>query len=336
MATEPPKRDANNHPRRLLEAAKAAGRPLYVQAPMVSKLPFRALVRDYGVDLCYTPMILAKEFVRSENARRSDFTTNAGDAPLVVQFGAHDVTDFARAAEMVAPYCDGVNLNCGCPQSWAIQEGVGCALMKKPELVREMVLAAKKRCGDGFCVSIKIRIHPDLEETAEFVRIVETSGVDYITVHGRTRNTRSSLPVNLDGIKRVKEVATVPVVANGDVFTLEDATRIARVTGVDGVMAARGLMTNPALFAGFQKTPWGAVERFMDYVMEFTIPSRLTQHHICEMLDGLVLKKERSQMYETVTTIVELVDWLDERFILRRKGDPSFGESIDIEKRIKP
>jgi tRNA-dihydrouridine synthase 4 len=101
-------------------------------------------------------------------------------------------------------------------------------------------------------------------------------------------------------------------------------------------MAARGLMTNPALFAGFQKTPWGAVERFMDYVMEFTIPFRLTQHHICEMLDGLVPKKERSQMYETVTTIVELVDWLDERFILRRKGDPHFGKSIDLERRIEP
>lgn len=71
--------------------------------------------------------------------------------------------DFAKAAEMVQPYCDGVDLNCGCPQSWAIQEGIGCGLMRKPELVRDMVIAAKERCGEDFCVSVKIRIHSDLQ-----------------------------------------------------------------------------------------------------------------------------------------------------------------------------
>jgi tRNA-dihydrouridine synthase 4 len=134
-------------------------------------------MRDYKVDLCYTPMILAKEFVRSNFARNSDFTTYGtpststipADTPLIVQFGASNALDFARAAEMVAPYCDGVNLNCGCPQSWAISEGVGCALMRKPELVAEMVREAKKRTGNGFCVSVKMRIHADLEETKRYV-----------------------------------------------------------------------------------------------------------------------------------------------------------------------
>jgi len=202
--------------------------------------------------------------------------------------------------------------------------------MKKPELVRDMVIAAKERCGREFCVSVKIRIHPDLKETEEFVRIVETSGVDYITIHGRTRSTRSSQPVNLEGIKRAKSVATVPVVANGDVFTLEDAYRIWKETGVDGVMAARGLTTNPALFAGFSRCPWGAVERFIDYVMEYNIPFRLTQHHVSEMLEGMITKKERAKMNDATTNITELIDWLDERFVLRRKGEQGFGESVAI------
>ena len=64
---------------------------------------------------------------------------------------------------MVRPYCDGVDLNCGCPQTWAIGEGVGCKLMSCPELVRDMVRAAKERCGEEFSVSVKIRIHLNLQ-----------------------------------------------------------------------------------------------------------------------------------------------------------------------------
>lgn len=106
--------------------------------------------------------------------------------------------------------------------------------MGNPQLVRDMVLAVKKRCGSNFSVSVKIRIHPRLEETEEFVRIVETSGVDYIVVHGRTRSTRSSVPANTHAIRRVRRAATVPVVANGDVFAAEDVGRVAEVTEADG------------------------------------------------------------------------------------------------------
>lgn len=88
---------------------------------------------------------------------------------------------------MVAPYCDGVNLNCGCPQSWAISEGVGCALMRKPELVAEMVREAKKRTGNGFSVSVKMRIHADLEETKRYGNCpwVKLDGVWWEVLRGR-------------------------------------------------------------------------------------------------------------------------------------------------------
>jgi len=139
-------------------------RPLYIAAPMVrySKLPFRALVRDYAVDLTFTPMLVAKEFTRSHAARYTDFSTNVHDRPLIVQFAAKDAVTLARAAEMVYPYVDGVDLNCGCPQTWACQEGIGAGLMKNPEAVRDMVRGVKARLGSEFCVSTKIRIHSDL------------------------------------------------------------------------------------------------------------------------------------------------------------------------------
>ena len=80
----------------------------------------------------------------------------------MVQFAANNVTEFARAAEMVQPYCDGVDLNCGCPQSWACGEGIGAQLMHDRQKVALMVKGAKDRCGKDFCVSVKIRVHKDL------------------------------------------------------------------------------------------------------------------------------------------------------------------------------
>ncbi len=98
-----------------------------------SKLPFRLLVREYGADIVYTPMILAHEFIRSQIARDSDFTTcsverettpDGREHALIAQFASSDAVEFARAAELIAPWVDGVDLNCGCPQSWALK--VGC------------------------------------------------------------------------------------------------------------------------------------------------------------------------------------------------------------------
>jgi len=105
---------------------------------------------------------LAKEFIRNKRSRDTEFTTNNQDRPLIVQFGASNATDFGRASEMIMPYCDGVDLNCGCPQSWAAEDGIGACLINDPERVCSMVRAAKSRCGADFCVSVKIRIHHDL------------------------------------------------------------------------------------------------------------------------------------------------------------------------------
>jgi tRNA-dihydrouridine synthase 4 len=94
--------------------------------------------------------------------RGSPRATAAGDRPLIAQFAAKDPVTLVRAAEMIYPYVDDVDLNCGCPQTWACQEGIGAGLMTNPEAVREMVAAVKRHLGTGFCVSTKIRIHADL------------------------------------------------------------------------------------------------------------------------------------------------------------------------------
>ncbi|TKA71323.1 hypothetical protein B0A55_07138 [Friedmanniomyces simplex] len=313
----------------LFKDARKDGRPLNICAPMVRyrKLPFRLLVRDYGVDIAYTPMILAHEFIRSCIARDSDFTTcplerqpTASDGrqhALIAQFASSEPLEFARAAELIAPRVDGVDLNCGCPQSWALKDGIGCSLMSNPSLVAEMVRAARGRLSSGQSVSVKIRIHKDLDQTVQWVKEVEAAGVTFITVHGRTRSQRSSTAPDYAAIRELKKHVNVPLVANGDAYTSTNVRKIAQLTGADGVMAARGMLENPALFAGYAVTPTEAVRRFLEYAIRCPIPLPLVLHHISEMtarMEGMG-KRERKRLMEC-RDLVDLVIYVEEKWVV--------------------
>lgn len=323
----------------LLEGCRSGatgGRPIYIAAPMVrySKLPFRRVCLEYGTEVVYTPMMLAKEFTAHVNARDSDFSTNKDDRPLVVQFAANDPVTFARACETVAPYADAVGLNCGCPQRWAVRDGIGAHLMSDPEKVRDMVRSARAACGANFCLETKIRVHDDLRRTVDWARMLEAAGINYLVVHGRTQHTRSSAPCDFEAIRTVREAVSLPVVANGDVTSVRVAQEIRDRTGVEGVMAARGLMSNPALFAGYAQCPWSAIERLVGYACVGGLHPYLMQHHVGDMMDdgGYWSRKERKQFFAH-RTLVGMLDWLDDRFVLRRLGEPGFG-TVDEPQRL--
>jgi tRNA-dihydrouridine synthase 4 len=110
-------------------------------------------------------MIMANSFVQSKKARDVEFTTNPTDRPLIVQFASSKIDEFATAAQLVQPFSDGVDLNCGCPQKWAAKEGIGAVMIKKPDLICELIKDAKRRVNHdpNFTVSAKIRIHEKVE-----------------------------------------------------------------------------------------------------------------------------------------------------------------------------
>jgi tRNA-dihydrouridine synthase 4 len=147
-------------------------------------------------------MIIAEGFNRSAQARDSEFSTCGEDRPLVVQFGTKDPIEMAQACLKAESYVDAFDLNCGCPQRWAMQEGIGAALSSKPEqvvdIVKETVRVVKKP------VSIKIRLDKNMLTTLELIRAAEDAGVAWIAVHGRTAAERSRVPVHKDAIKLVR------------------------------------------------------------------------------------------------------------------------------------
>lgn len=245
-------------------------------------------MRDYGTDVCYTPMILADSFMHSARARDLEFQACPAErGPLVVQFAARTAHEFASAYALAAPWVDGVDLNCGCPQGWALTEGIGAGLMRSPQLVADMVRAARSVSGvPRTPISVKMRIFEEGPRTVELAQAIEAAGAAWITVHGRTRHQRSSEPVDYEAIARVRQAVRIPVIANGDVTSLEAAYRIREVTGVQGVMAARGLLENPALFAGYERTPRACLERFIGYSLQYGTGGATFQHHLARMIGG--------------------------------------------------
>ncbi|KAF5240964.1 hypothetical protein FAUST_4082 [Fusarium austroamericanum] len=337
------------HPLKIFDVARKQDRFLYALAPMVryGKLAFRQTVHKYGVDLCWSPMILAKEFNRSSFARDSDwsFSTEPKQPPTIVQFGANVPLELARASALVAPSSQGVDLNCGCPQSWACAETLGAALMNHRELVRDMVVETRQRlASDGWGV--------DLEKDIDSPKGRSNRLIDWLTIHPRTRSTPSTTPIRTEALEILTEKysKTLPILLSGDVFDLStlpfqptittnndtplpcidklvlndtnSAVNMPRPsnTHLSGFMSARGLLANPAICAGYSACPWEAVETFMCKVARAPVPFKLVQHHVMEMTapgmgpdkTSLLEKKERGEIMKLNNTC-EIVDYLDEK-----------------------
>jgi len=166
------------------------GSPRYHVAPMVdqSELAFRELCRRYGATLAYTPMIHARLFVESEKYRREIFSTTLGDRPLLAQFCANDPEILIKAATMIAPYCDGVDINFGCPQRIAKRGNYGAYLMDDWKTVEALIRKLDEELPVP--VTAKIRVYDDLETTLKYAKMVEAAGAQIVAVHGRTREQK--------------------------------------------------------------------------------------------------------------------------------------------------
>lgn len=240
---------------------------LKIQAPMVrcSRPAFRKLCRLWGTDVSYTAMIMAESFSHSAAARDADFSLYEHENRLVVQLASSSGPDAAIAAEQLQPYCDAIDLNCGCPQKWAIREGIGAAMLQKPEQVADVVRCIRNALSSSSSTSsssslsslpipcvVKMRIDDDLRKSVDFARHCVAAGVSWLTIHGRTPQCSSHAPVQHESVQLLREIVEaerVPVVINGGVIDMQSGLQASLACGAGGVMAANGLLDNPAAFA---------------------------------------------------------------------------------------
>lgn len=326
------------HPMQLLQEKRQRNKEekkkvyLNISAPMVrySKLAFRETVRQYGVDLCFTPMILSDVFRNSSASRECELLMTERDDPLIVQFAASNGKDAADAAEMVARHVNGVDLNCGCPQKWAYQEKIGSYLSEHPEITADIVNQVKRRTSSvmmtgglnssdlprSFACSIKIRIDEDLRKTVDLCLRAEAMGADFITVHGRLKSQKNEGKANQEAMKLVKERLSIPVFGNGGVESVQEADDMATYANLDGIMAAQGLLANPAMFAGHAETPLDCIKAFVDNSLSLPQSNSnhfIFHHHLMYMLESRLKRKKIERTYfNTLPSIPAVLDYLDE------------------------
>ena len=221
-----------------------------LQSPLsgVTDLVFRRLVRRYAPDsMMYTEMISATELHHVKELPKI-MEVDPQERPISIQLFDCRPDFLAEAAQKaVAEGADTIDINMGCPVNKITKKGGGSSLLRQPEvaaaIVKEVVNAV------DVPVTVKTRIGWNDEEITilDFAKTMQNCGAQMITVHGRTRAQGYNGNSRWEWIARVKEVLDIPVIANGDIFSVESAIECLEVTGADGVMCSRGTLGYPFL-----------------------------------------------------------------------------------------
>ena len=220
--------------------------------------PFRRICQDFGAGLCFTEMVSAKGLkYGSENTKELLYTTAEEGLVAVQIFGSEpDVMRLACESEELAPFPI-VDINMGCPVPKIYKNGEGSALLENPKLAEKIVEECVK---SGKIITVKFRtgVSEDKIVTEEFAKRMAGAGASLLTIHGRTRDKMYSGEVNFKEIEKAKNAVSVPVIANGGVFSLADGQELMQKTGADGIMLARAAMFSPQIFCAFSGVDEGS------------------------------------------------------------------------------
>ncbi|RJQ51923.1 MAG: tRNA-dihydrouridine synthase family protein [Nitrospiraceae bacterium] len=218
----------------------------------------RIMIGFGGVGLLSTEMLSVKS-LPTENPRVSPYLIRTErESPLSYQLLTSTYTQIGRAIDALhALKADAVDLNMGCPSTAVGKFGAGVVLMDRPDEARRIVAEARKRTA--LPLSAKIRLGSDAGsgKLKTFCSMLEGEGVDMLAVHARFRHEPFARNPRWAHIAEIKECIKIPVIANGGVFSVEDAEECLRVSGADGLMLGRGAVIRPWLFSEIAGTVYG-------------------------------------------------------------------------------
>ncbi len=218
-------------------------------APMagISNLPYRRIMKRFGAGLVFSEMISANGLCRGGKQTRELLASSPDERPLGIQLFGEDPLLLARAATLAEGHADLIDINLGCPVKKVVRSGAGSALLRNPTQIAGIVAAVRR--ATRLPLTVKIRSGWSLQSVnyLETARIAETEGADAVTLHPRTRCQGFSGHSDWEHLRELKAAVKIPIIGSGDIFTADDALRMLRETGCDGVMIGRGGYGNPWL-----------------------------------------------------------------------------------------
>ena len=221
-------------------------------APMagVSDFAFRAVCAEMGAALTTTEMVSAKALVYRDEKTKALLYNPEVCRPAAAQIFGHEPEIMGEAAPMAVEYSGAglLDINMGCPVGKIVRSGDGSALMRDPELAGRIVEECVRSAGVPVTVKFRKGFDGGSVNAVEFAKIMEQAGASAVAVHGRTRAQMYGGRADWDIIREVKKAVSIPVIANGDIFTPGDAEHILRYTGAELCMVGRGSFGYPWIF----------------------------------------------------------------------------------------
>jgi len=226
-------------------------KPIYALAPLAgfTDLPFRSVVKKFGVDLTVSEMISSNALIHNSKKTYRMLERAPIENPYSIQIAGSDLDVIRHAVEIINEREDVtcIDLNCGCPAPKVVNNLQGSSLLTDLPQMAKVIETIKKYSNKEY-TSVKFRLGFNEKNHVAIAKLCEDAGADYIAVHGRTRAGRYKAPVDYDALAEIKRNINIPMFANGDIDTPEKAKWVREYTGAEGVMIGRAAVGKPWIF----------------------------------------------------------------------------------------